>query len=150
MSEEKRKTAAEIREELKACEALIASLRSERDKCEKRIGEIREELHNLTGEHAYRPYGTVHRLRAALASAERWEADQSALVVRLDPPERYGSRAGVPVVLVKVTAKRIYTRYMGEDGEEFWQLDGTSESRWNRQRIHPDDLPKIFEHEVRG
>ena len=109
---------------------------------------MKEIDHRLRQLADWRGMGRISHQQGLVASAERWEADQSALVVRVEPPEEYGCYAGIPVVLVKVTAKRIYTRYMGTSRETIWNLDGTSPSHWIRQRIRPDDVQEIHRRQV--
>lgn len=144
MSEEKRKTSAELREELEALEAEQSSLRQEHARCEARMKDIDNRLSDLRD---WRGMGEISRTLGRIAAAERWEQDQTATKVRVI--STYSESQKIHA-LVKVTAKRIYTREIGSHREEYWTSTGESGRSYISYRIHPDDVAEIHRREIQG
>jgi len=128
MNAEPRKTAAELSQELSDAVRLADWLCKMETSLEEQLKEIRLKKREMFG--AYHDDGILKILRQKVKAAERFEFDAPIppIVWKVRP---YWGKEEDEYVFVKKTAKRIYVRKRGEESEKYFQLDGTSPSKYD-------------------
>ena len=137
---EKKRSYAEVSAELNAAIGRLTTLRNELQEAEARCKNIQTEIRALAG--GFGGNGRIGCLESEAEIAKRREDDSAKRPIRVNARWQNDDVH----VLVKVTAKRIYTRPIGgrSDHQYQWRHDGRSEQSWTDQHIHPDDVAWIM------
>lgn len=124
MNAEPRKTAAELRQELEQTRRIVAGLDDTERTLEERLFRLKVRKREITG--------IINKLEYKIEQADRWEADlnKPTIVWKVKRSWGLGTEEN-EYVFVKKTAKRIYIRRRGEEQEKFYNLDGTSNSKYD-------------------
>lgn len=129
----------EAKAALQLLEHEVVALRQRKNELEAELQTIDNRLRVLQG--GFRGTGELSAARLRVKQAEREEADAKGRLVVWGDSQPYGATEAKPYIVDKITPKRIYVRRQGQERAEFYNRDGTTDSRWCNAKI---DLAKTF------